>query len=141
MAMIENLTLKIVENEGLAVATVSYDIVPSQMDLWTQQQYFEVVELIGVDARPEDGQDEPIPRARLRDVFVAIETNPPPRSKLIRLPSSALDEDQDIAHPMVDEIVARVTLSPDRPGVPVSRNSNLVRRGGFVKDKPVAMPA
>ena len=55
MATIKNLTLKIDENQGLAVATVSYHILPSQMDVWTQQQYFEVVELIGVDAHPEDG--------------------------------------------------------------------------------------
>ena len=72
---------------------------------------------------------------------MAFDMDPLPRSRPIKLPSSALDEDQDIAHAMVDEIVARVTLSPDRPGGPVSRNSNLVRRGGLVKDRPVAMRA
>lgn len=134
MAMIENVTLTIDENQSPAVATVRYRIRPSQMDVWTQQRYFEQIELIGVDAPPkEDGQNELIQGSR-RGIgqFVALDMALVSRAEPIRLTSNMLDEDPDLVFPEADEIAARVTLFTDRPG-PATGTSSVVIRGGFVE--------
>jgi hypothetical protein len=131
MAMIEDLTLEIVEEQGSPVAKVHYKVRGSQQDVFAQQFYRELIELIGVDRLAgEDGQDEPIPGGVLLDgAFVVLTTSPLPRNQRLRLPSSALDEDRGVFVQEEDEIAARVTLTPFPPG-PVIVMSNIVRRGG-----------
>jgi hypothetical protein len=138
MASIQNVRLEIVENQGSAVAQVSYTLTGSQQDADHQHAYREVVELIGVDEGPgEDGQNELIPGGLVFNGAVTFANttpiNRPPR--LLPLPSSALDEDPgrifpNAIFPKEDEIRARVTLT-QIPPPPVIANSNLVRRGGL----------
>lgn len=130
MAAIMNLQLGINKTQGDARLTVTYFIRGSQLDVLSEQTYREVVELIGVD-KGEDSTDEPIPDTRRSFAFVATSTSEIPRTQIYDLPASALDEDRDVDHPREDEIAARVTLIPIPPGT-ITRNSNIVRRGGLV---------
>lgn len=142
MATIERLRLEIFENNGAALARVTYQVRPSQQD--AQHRYREDVQLIGVDEGPgEDGTNELIVGGLL---FSGIVTFPSTalvnRERLLPLPSSALDEDRGtgpaVFFALEDELRARVTLT-EIPGTPVLAESNLVRRGGLVI-KDVALP-
>jgi hypothetical protein len=142
MARIEDLTIIINEGGGAASVQVHYMIRPSQMDVWTQQQYRETIELIGVDAIPgEDGGNERIPGIRkLLGPFIASSTDPFGRNQEILLASSALDEDPDLVVRLADEIAARVTLTPFPVG-PTSLDSPFVRRGVPVDPGLILTPA
>lgn len=139
MASIENVRLQLFENDGHAAALVTYQLRGNAQDVQQQRRYSEVIELIGVDTLPgEDGQNDPIPGATLvADTIVFTNTAALARpSRVLPLPSSALDEDRaggpfGGAIIMEDEIRARVTLKPV-PGPSVFAESNLVKRGGDI---------
>ena len=97
MASIENVQLKLFENQGHAAALVTYRLRGSAQDVQQQSRYTEVIELIGVDEGPgEDGHNEFIPGASLVAGTVVFANtaalNRPDR--VLPLPSSALDEDR-----------------------------------------------
>lgn len=129
MAAITNLQLAISKTQGDARLTVTYKIRGTQHDVASEQLYRETVQLIGVD-QGEDGTNEPIPNTVRMQPFVASSTAEISRVEIYDLPASALDEDKSFI-PNEDEIAAQVTLAPFPPG-PVTRNSNIVRRGAPV---------
>jgi hypothetical protein len=131
MASIQNVVLQIVENQGAAAALVTYRLIGTAQDVQQQRRYRETVELVGVDEGPgEDGVNELIPGGRFD--AVAVFTVPTlNRSRLLAVPSTALDEDPGKGpfgiFPNRDEIRARVTLG-QIPPPPVTADSNVVFR-------------
>lgn len=140
MASIGPVTLAIVidQQEG-ARLRVKYNALGNAQDVAQHRTYLETIELIGVDeGAGEDGQSEPIPGGRIVTLF-SFQNATTPRERFVTVPS--LDEDKGPSgHPilLVDEIRARVTLAPVST-TPVSRNSNVVTRGGILP--PIAVPA
>lgn len=133
MASVDNVTLKIVENQGAAAVLVTYRINGSSTDV-QGSTFLETVELIGVDTIPgEDGVDEVIPGVG----FQGSVTSPFGillRTRLFALQASGLNEDSNPG-PLdgrVDEIRARVTLS-----LKSVASSDLVHRCGVVFQPPV----
>jgi hypothetical protein len=130
MASIQNVLLQIVENQGAAAALVTYRLVGDPQDVQQQRRYSEVVELVGVDEGPgEDGQNELIPGGRV-DAVAAFTVATLDRSRLLAVPSSALDEDPGRSGPFGifknrDEVRARVTLTQIPPAALVA-DSNVV---------------
>ena len=129
MPTIQNVRLEIVENQGAAAALVTYRLAFTSQDLGQSPNYVETVELIGVDASPEDGQDDAIPGSR-SDAAVTLAVGATERRRLIALQGTSLDEDKAPPGPIAgggvptpDEIRARVTLTP-LPGAPVSAVSD-----------------
>lgn len=139
MASVDNVKLKLVENQGAAAALVTYRVKGSVTD-GQGRTFTERVELIGVDAiAGEDGVDEVIPgvgfQRSLISPFGILQ-----RSQLLALQGSSLDEDRNLG-PIdlrVDEIQARVTLSRNSQ-VRSSASSEIVRRGGIVL-QPLNLP-
>jgi hypothetical protein len=135
MASIGPVTLSIFDRPQLGdvLIQVSYEVQATDADVSGEQEYREVVELIGVDTLPgEDGVDEPIAGGTLWDgirVFDGLHVGSS-ETREKTLPPQALDEDPSPIFPKVDEIRARVTLTPVLRVV--SRESNLVRRGELV---------
>ena len=133
MASISNVSLQIFENAGTAVVRVSYRLTATHHDGPHEQAYRELVQLVGIDIGPgEDGQSELIPGGTVWDGVVVFSTSQVSfeQTRERTLPSSILDEDPG---PIIreDEIRARLTLIP-LPPQSLSRESNLVRRGGAV---------
>jgi hypothetical protein len=132
MASIQNVVLQIVENQGAAAALVTYRLVGSPQDVQLQRRYRETVELVGVDEGPgEDGSNELIPGGRF-DAVAAFTVPALNRSRLLAVPSAALDEDPGRSGPLAmfrnrDEIRARVTLVQIPPPA-VTADSNVVFR-------------
>ena len=138
MASISNVTLEIFEGSPVstpdsALIRVSYVITATHHDALHEQAYRELVQLIG-DDRGEGGTAEPIPGGTIWDGVVVFTTSQVAFTNIREktLPRSILDEDPG---PVIkeDEIRALVTLIPIPPTL-VSRESNLIRRGGPVID-------
>ncbi|HEU0100632.1 MAG TPA: hypothetical protein VFQ67_17870 [Allosphingosinicella sp.] len=140
MATIGNVNLTIVQDQQTgARLRVSYNALGDAQDVTQHRTYVETIELFGVDeGAGEDGQNELIPGGRVVNLF-SFQAATTPRSREILVAS--LDEDKfpnGLPIPLRDEIRARVTLAPAGPS-PVSRDSNLVTRGGILNS--VAVPA
>jgi hypothetical protein len=105
---------------------VDYTLLPTDDDVESRQAYREVVELIGVDAFPEDTIDDPIPGGVLTDGTLFFRTADPfPRSVAKLMPRAAFDEDGRFQG---GEIKARVTLTP----MAAAADSNVVSVSGLV---------
>jgi hypothetical protein len=139
MASIGNVVLNIFEGPpattpGSALIRVSYVITATHHDAEHEQAYRELVELVG-DDRGEGGTAELIPDGKIWDGVVVFTTSQTSFTRIPEktLPSSILDEDSSGPVIKEDEIRAVVTLIPIPPAL-LSRESNLVRRGGPVLD-------
>ena len=133
MASVSKVRLQIFENAGSALVQVGYTVTATNEDSLSGQAYRELVQLVGDDSGPgEDGRSELIAGGTMWDGTVSFTTSEVAfvRAREVTLPSSTLDEDPG---PVIreDEIRARVTLIP-LPPASLSRDSNLVRRGGPV---------
>jgi hypothetical protein len=116
---------------GMTLVRASYTVTGTHHDAEHEQAYREQVQLAG-DDRGEGGTLELIPVDAIWDGVVVFTTSQVAvvRSPEKLYPISILDEDQG---PPIrkDEIRAVVTLTPIPP-TPVTRESNLVERGGPV---------
>jgi hypothetical protein len=136
MVNISNVDLKIFEGPpadevGKALIQVGFQIQADHHDAEHGQAYRELVYLIG-DDRGEGGTATPLPISPFWDgieVFTTSETGFV-RTREAHIDISALDEDPG---PVIrrDEIRAVVTMTPIPPS-PVTRESNLITRGGPV---------
>jgi hypothetical protein len=134
MASIGPVTLSLYDQpSGDVAVNVGYTMTQSHHDAQHEQEYREVVELIGDDTAVgpgEDNVDEVIPDGRIWDGTVKFTTTQPEFTvnREATLPASAFDEDRSVSGTRLDadEIRARVTLTP-LPAI-ASRESNLVRR-------------
>lgn len=136
MASIHNVHLAIVENQGTANITVTYDLVGDERDVNERPIYLEFVDLLGDDIGPgEDGFSEFITNGEFVTELMRFGPAEPEfhRKRHFQISSSRLDEDRGVgpisAFPVEDEIRARVKLTPLTFST-VAR-SNLVRRGGL----------
>lgn len=131
MASISNVRLEILEQQTSALVRVSFTVQATQQDGPNEQQYRELVQLVGVDeGAGEDGTNELITNGIISDGIISF-SNSQVAIVQIRernVPLSVLDEDPGII-PRRDELRARVSLIPLPPRTAV-RESNLVTRGG-----------
>jgi hypothetical protein len=137
MVSISNVLLEIFEGPptapvGMTLVRASYTITNTLHDAPHEQAYREEVRLVG-DDRGEGGTAELLPIDAIWDGVVVFTTS---QVQFVRSPerlysSSVLDEDPNLIEE--DEIRAVVTLTPI-PQTPVTKESNLVLRGGPILD-------
>ena len=144
MALIQNVRLEIVENQGAAAALVTYTLTGSARDVQQHRTYLESIRLFGVDeVAGEDGQDDIIAAIGF-DGAVTFPIATTSQSRLLALPARFLDEDSSPGPlgfpPAEDEIRARVTLTPSSPTTAIA-SSNVVLRGGPVNGLSAAPSA
>lgn len=124
---LRNVQLDIVKDVGNAHLTIGYDIDFSDTDVLANQAYEQSFRLLGVDAPPEDGVDDPISLGVLVP-FTTVRPNGEAsvhRTIELTIPWINLDEDSGTDNP--DEIQAEVRLNPIRPD-PLKEQSNVVVR-------------
>ena len=134
MVSIENLNLRIVEDQGRTTAVVTYDLRGGFTEPGVATRYTEMVELRGDDDRPgEDRLEDFIPGGRKFDV-VLLPLSEPRRVHVFNLAPGAVDEDRSASPNAInflqDEIFARVTINA--VVTPITARSNIVTRGGPV---------
>ncbi|MPZ06153.1 MAG: hypothetical protein GEU26_07010 [Nitrososphaeraceae archaeon] len=116
----------------MTLVRASYTITNTLRDAPHEQAYREEVRLVG-DDRGEGGTVDLLPIDAIWDGVVGVTTSQVQfvRSPEKLYPSSVLDEDPNLIEE--DEIRAVVTLTPIPP-TPVTKESNLVLRGGPIID-------